>query len=162
MSASRSLTTLCAASAIALIATLNVRPAAAQNPAPPAPQPSTCDSACHARMMAGGTPGAMGHMQGMSGGQGMACPMMGAMQGRGGMPGMGGMHRMQGMHRMPGMPGMAGMGPMAAAPDSATVREMADRRATATRAYYEALMRRGFTSEQALRIVAAQTSPAGR
>jgi hypothetical protein len=130
-----------AAFALTLVAAFHAVPIAAQNPPAPAspPQPMACDSMCqmHRHMMGEG--GAMGG--------GMMCPMMGGMQG------MGGMHGMMGMGHMGGMPGM---GPMSGPPDSASVRQAAEGRAAATRAYYEALVRKGFTAEQALRIVTAQ------
>ena len=101
-----------------------------------------CDSACHARVMMG--------QGGSPLGGGMMCPMMGGMQGMGGMQHMGGMQ---------GLGGMQHMGPLEGPPDSTAVRGMADRHAMMTRAYYDALVRRGFSAEQALRIVAAQGMP---
>jgi len=159
MSASRISTLLRAASALTLVAAIQTIPAIAQNPAAAPAAPMTCDSACHMRMMGpGGGMGAMGGA-GMQGG--MMCPMMGQMQGQGGMP-MGGMHRMHGMGMMGGMGGMQGMGQMNAAPDTADMRTMADRHAMMTRAYYEALVRRGFSAQQALQIVSAGMQGPGR
>jgi len=161
-----------AASALALLATVH-GVAAAQNPAPaaapmPAPAaPMTCDSACHARMGHGAMMGGMGggamqggQMQGgMQGGM-MMCPMMGHMQGMGmmgqGMMGMGGM---QGMDGGPGNTMIVRRVEMGGPADTAAMRQTADNRAMMTRAYYEALVRRGFSAAQALQIVSSQDMP---
>jgi hypothetical protein len=167
----------------AVAAALCAIPAAAQNPVPPAAAPRApaapmaCDSNCPMmhQTRPGAPMGAMGHdmgqmghdmgpMGGMGqmGGAGMMCPMMGGMgMGGGGM----GMHgrgmRHMGMGGM-GSPHMQGMGMMGGAPDTAAVRDMAEHHAAMTRAYYDALVRKGFTAEQALRIVSAGAPGAGR
>ena len=145
MSSSHLIAVRRAASALALVAAFHTLPAAAQNPPAPAPPPQP---------MAHDTAGHMMHMMAPGAGMGGAMnPMMGGMQG------MRGMHGMRGMRGMAGMQGMQGMGPMAGPPDTAAVREHAEHLATFTRSYYEALMRKGFNAEQALRIVSGQGMP---